>query len=486
MAITKVSAALVDLDGGVVINESSADADFRVESNGNANMLFVDGGNDRVGIGTGTPDSILDIEAVHSQLRLTDSDDSKFVLFSYSSGKLIVRNNSTDTTDNIYTLQEDGNFGIGTHVPSEKLHIATSSGDCTLLIEAEENSSSREPHLQLKGTNTSSNPIIEFGDSAGFPGTIEYENSDNSMRFGTNAGERMRIDSSGNVGIGTTSPTNTLDLGAATLGRGLTFTKYSNLFSEYSNASLWLSSNFYANAGASGYKTSATGNYGAAGIRVHATGGASTGGIIQFYVDANSSKTADNAFTPTERMRIEPTGDVRFNIANAAITAGEVHTMTNASRGNNLALYTTGADQHYSIDMWNLVGGSCNQVQFRGGGSGAVTGTITSTGNNATQYNTSSDYRLKENVDYTWDATTRLKQLKPAQFNWITDETNTAIDGFLAHEVSSVVPQAVTGEKDAVYEDGEPKYQGIDHSVLVPLLVKTIQELEARITTLEG
>jgi len=207
MAITKVSAALVDLDGGVVINESSADADFRVESNGNANMLFVDGGNNRVGIGTGTPDSILDIEAVHSQLRLTDSDDSKFVLFSYSSGKLIVRNNSTDTTDNIYALQEDGNFGIGTHSPSEKLHIATSSGDCTLLIEAEENSSSREPHLQLKGTNTSSNPIIEFGDSAGFPGTIEYENSDNSMRFGTNAGERMRIDSSGNVGIGGTPQT---------------------------------------------------------------------------------------------------------------------------------------------------------------------------------------------------------------------------------------------------------------------------------------
>ena len=63
MAITKVSASLVDLDGGVVINESSADADFRVESNGNANMLFVDGGNDRVGIGTSSPSSILNINA---------------------------------------------------------------------------------------------------------------------------------------------------------------------------------------------------------------------------------------------------------------------------------------------------------------------------------------------------------------------------------------------------------------------------------------
>jgi hypothetical protein len=187
----------------------------------------------------------------------------------------------------------------------------------------------------------------------------------------------------------------------------------------------------------------------------------------------------------TERMRIEDTGDIRFGIANAALTTTEVHTFYNGSKGNNLGLYTQGADQHFSIDMWNHTGGSCNQVQFRGGQHGAVTGTITSTGNNATQYNTSSDYRLKENVNYTWDATTRLKQLKPAQFNWISDETNTAVDGFLAHEVSSVVPQAVTGEKDAVYEDGEPKYQGIDHSVLVPLLVKTIQELEARIKTLE-
>ena len=95
-------------------------------------------------------------------------------------------------------------------------------------------------------------------------------------------------------------------------------------------------------------------------------------------------------------------------------------------------------------------------------------------------YNTSSDYRLKENVDYTWDATTRLKQLKPARFNFIADETNTLVDGFIAHEVSSVVPEAITGEKDG------DRMQGIDQSKLVPLLVKTIQELEARITALES
>ena len=115
----------------------------------------------------------------------------------------------------------------------------------------------------------------------------------------------------------------------------------------------------------------------------------------------------------------------------------------------------------------------------------AQVGTITSTGG-GTNYNSASDYRLKENVNYDWDATTRLKQLKPARFNWINDETNTLIDRFLAHEVEDVVSHAVRGTKDAVDENGDVEPQSIDQSKLVPLLVKTIQELEARITTLEN
>ena len=101
-------------------------------------------------------------------------------------------------------------------------------------------------------------------------------------------------------------------------------------------------------------------------------------------------------------------------------------------------------------------------------------------------YNTTSDYRLKENITDVTNATTRLKQLKPKRFNFIADEKNTIMEGFLAHEVSDVVPEAVTGEKDEVDSDGNPVYQGIDQSKLVPLLVKTIQELEARIAVLES
>ncbi len=106
-------------------------------------------------------------------------------------------------------------------------------------------------------------------------------------------------------------------------------------------------------------------------------------------------------------------------------------------------------------------------------------------GTSSVSYNTSSDHRLKENVTADWDATTRLKQLNPVRFNFIAD-ADTTVDGFLAHEVQSVVPEAITGTHNEVDDDGNPVYQGIDQSKLVPLLVKTIQELEARITALEN
>ena len=116
--------------------------------------------------------------------------------------------------------------------------------------------------------------------------------------------------------------------------------------------------------------------------------------------------------------------------------------------------------------------------------SGGFVGSI-SVSSGATSYNTTSDYRLKENVVDLTGATERLKQIPVHQFNFISDP-NTTVDGFIAHEVQSIVPEAVHGTKDAVDADGNPVYQGIDQSKLVPLLVATIKELEARITALEN
>ena len=122
------------------------------------------------------------------------------------------------------------------------------------------------------------------------------------------------------------------------------------------------------------------------------------------------------------------------------------------------------------------------QVQFDN--PNGTVGSISTSGS-STAYNTSSDHRLKENVIDLADATTRVKQLQPKRFNFIAD-ADTTVDGFLAHEVSSIVPEAITGTHNEVDEEGNPVYQGIDQSKLVPLLTASLQEAIAKIETLES
>ena len=109
----------------------------------------------------------------------------------------------------------------------------------------------------------------------------------------------------------------------------------------------------------------------------------------------------------------------------------------------------------------------------------------------AASFNVTSDYRLKENEAPLTKASSRIKKLKPIRFNYINSENT--VDGFLAHEVQNIVPEATHGTKDELDSDGNPEYQGIDHARLVPLLTKALQEqqtiiesLTARIETLEG
>ena len=113
-------------------------------------------------------------------------------------------------------------------------------------------------------------------------------------------------------------------------------------------------------------------------------------------------------------------------------------------------------------------------------------GSVSTTASN-TAFNTSSDYRVKENIVPMENAIDRVKELKPSRFNFIV-EPNKTVDGFIAHEAQEVVPEAVTGEKDAVREDDSSKIipQGIDQSKIVPLLCGALQEAIARIEELES
>lgn len=106
------------------------------------------------------------------------------------------------------------------------------------------------------------------------------------------------------------------------------------------------------------------------------------------------------------------------------------------------------------------------------------------TGGTNVLYQSNSDYRLKENVTGMTGALDRVSQLKPSRYNFIS-HPETQVDGFMAHELQEVVPQAVSGQKDEMNEDGTPKYQGVDHSQIVPLLVGAIKELKAEIEELK-
>lgn len=119
-----------------------------------------------------------------------------------------------------------------------------------------------------------------------------------------------------------------------------------------------------------------------------------------------------------------------------------------------------------------------------GGGATGV-GSVTTNGS-ATAYNTSSDYRLKENIAPLANAVSRVKQLAPKNFSWKNNPGLGTVEGFIAHELQRVSPDAVHGEKDAVDGNGNPVYQGIDTSVLVPLLTAALQEALARIEVLEA
>jgi len=223
---------------------------------------------------------------------------------------------------------------------------------------------------------------------------------------------------------------------------------------------------FLDTATAGGVVTGASNRGDVARIRLFQSATGSDGGEIRF-------DTANTSNSMTERMRVDSDGRLLVGTT----SSGYSDTGCRISSGGGIQNTVSGGQ----LLRLNRTTSTGNMVQFWY--NGGEKGTITTNGSNVA-YNTSSDYRLKENVVTDWDATTRLKQLKPSRFNFIAD-ADTTVDGFLAHEVSSIVPEAITGEKDAVDLDGNIQPQAIDQSKLVPLLTKALQEAVAKIETLE-
>ena len=196
----------------------------------------------------------------------------------------------------------------------------------------------------------------------------------------------------------------------------------------------------------------------------------------------------------SERMRIDSDGTLCIGTASDHGT-GDIISVSGAAHIMEIQNTSTAGHRTMTLKHARASGGtSAEQIVFEEAGGGAV-GSIQSTGS-ATSYNTSSDYRLKENVVAISDGITRLKTLKPSRFNFKAD-AKTTVDGFLAHEVTAV-PEAITGTKDAVVTQAmidageytadkldQEIHQGIDQSKLVPLLTAALQEAVAKIEALE-
>ena len=408
---------------------------------------------------------------------------------------------------NVATLDQAGTFtatsfaGSGanltgiTHTDSSKLPLAggTLTGATNLTINQAANTQFSIVNNTGNAAAASSLKVQTGGGSSGDPFihlnneirniSIGIDNSDSdkfkisdNATLGTN--DRFVINSAGNVGIGQTSPSSASST-PLILHIGNSSTTYCGIVLEDDEQKWEIQHN-----GDIAFREGTT---------------------AHFRVGSTLTQVGSTDFQVTS-------GDARVGMTSRTETVSTNAAMYFAPTGSSneyASLYIVhNSAQKHGIVMKDMHSSCGPQLDFRNS-SGTQVGSIATT-NSATAYNTSSDYRLKENVDYTWDATTRLKQLKPARFNWIVDDTNTLVDGFIAHEVSGIVPEAISGTKDAMVdqeyeitpavkdEEGNivteavmgtrtvPDHQGIDQSKLVPLLVKTIQEMEARITALEA
>ena len=377
-------------------------------------------------------------------------------------------NSSLVVTDGNGTVTTGGNYINLKRTSGDTNYINAPLADAELHISADENIIFKTVHtgdfnsterLRIDSTGTiklygdGGNNVKIYGhDGSDLSWILGQNNSDdvelNNFRSGnlllkTNGSEKLRIASNGHVGINQSSPERQLHIvgndGAtgATLGNSDTCLVLDN---QGTNGAIM---EFLSD------------NNGAGRIQFTDTDG-SNRGQIQYIHSSDTLALTSSGGNPGYELR--SASQSFFNVVNSDV----------------------------AIDK-NNTGTIVNFIK-----SGNSVGTI-SISSSSTSFNTSSDYRLKENVVAITNAITRLKTLKPYRFNFKSD-SKTTVDGFLAHEVTAV-PEAVTGSKDQVataddvtdqIKEGDPIYQSIDQSKLVPLLTAALQEQQEQIENLQA
>ena len=411
----------------------------------------------------------------------------------------------TIDTNTLHVDSTNNRIGIGTASPASPIHSHLASSDAN----------------RIRVTNSTTGATASDGFIVGLTSAEEgivwnYENSD--MLFGTNNAERMRIDSSGKVIV----KTNGINLENATATNSRTYS-----ITNAAGTTGWTFGNgviasahqfvIYDNtAGAARMLIDSSGRVligqtsGSSPLCVsgtdpviaelhHSDGGTNDQARISLGALANNPPSnrgvnliaknngaghdfvvacsASHSAGPTERIRVTSAGHLFHNCTSFPSSSDPGTAIIKDGNQGEIRIATNSTAQAVLIRLINpngIVG------DIRTSGSGII-------------INGTSDYRVKENAVAISDGISRIKTLKPYRFNFKADPTKT-LDGFFAHEVTAV-PEAITGTKDEVASEdddslgvkqGDPIYQGIDQSKLVPLLVAALQEAIGRIEALEA
>ncbi len=412
-----------------------ASADMRFYTNGHTNLAMVIDSSQRVGIGTTNPVSLLYLEEDNTT-NVTDaasmiSNSSLTINGNSSDGSDVIRMGAMSNATGDYFIEVSNSAGNAAYslllnpINGGKVGIGTTSPQSTV----------GKVDIAGSAANFNTAPMITFRDTAGNANSRNWSigglavnygdfhigvGDTNSDYFDASSHSKFTISKDGNVGIGHTSPQYGLTMAQGT-----------------------------ADGQKIGWEDGSNNKRGA--ILVNGSND-----DMEFMTG-----TADAV-----RMRITDNGKTQWGTYTGnGSTAGV--SLEPYGNGYLYASESTGTSAQFHLYFLN--------------GNGNV-GRIETTGSQ-TNYIESSDYRLKENEVLISDGLTRLNQLKPYRFNFIAD-ADTTVDGFFAHEVAEVVPEAVSGEKDAVDENGEIIVQGLDKSKLVPLLVKALQEADDKIDAL--
>jgi hypothetical protein len=346
------------------------------------------------------------------------------------------------------------NLGVGVASPARKLEVQGSAG--YLATFRNNSATATTSYINVINANNVNAGLVlaHIDDGTGYLGT----QNNAALKFATNDTERMRLDTSGNLGLGFTP--SAWDTGNSV--RAIQLGPYGAAsFWSYSDAVTFVGSGYYWNGTNRKYLT--------------------TGNAVSEYSQSSgvhswnraASGTAGNNITFTQAMTLDASGNLL------------VGTTSSVGSGPSMTLKCPTASQQ-CYTSWNATT-SGNPFFHEFGTEGTYTARGSITYNRAgglTVYNTTSDYRAKTVNGAVQNALSKVALLKPStgRMNDATED----IDFFVAHELQDVVPSAVTGEKDAVNEDNTPKYQMVDKSALIPLLTAAIQEQQAIIESLKA